>query len=341
MKSRIASIAFGCSCSFTWLTLGGCIGTTEEEVVVYCALDKEFSAEILDEFEVESGVNVLPKFDQESSKTVGLANEIIQQASNQRCDLFWNNEILHTLRLKNEGLLLPFSVAASKKFPSQFVSADSDWIGFAARARVLLVNKELLPEQTQWPDSVNDLLDPYWKNKCSMAKPLFGTTATHAAVLYDKLGREDAESFFKKLADNVVVESGNKQVARQVSRGRYAFGITDTDDAIIEVEQGNPVAIVFPDQGENGHGTLFIPNTLAITKGPNQQNAIKLAEFLLTKKVEEKLAQGASAQIPLHNDSKYKSRVAPSDLKVMEVDYQSAADVWDEVKVRLRDIFSL
>ena len=321
------------------LVIAGCINQSEQEVVVYCALDKEFSDAILKDFEAETGIRVLPKFDQESNKTVGLANEILQQADKQRCDLFWNNEVLHTLRLKRNGALLSFDTDASKNFPPQFVSTDSDWFGFAARARVLLVNTNLLPDKAAWPTTVQDLVDPKWKNQCAMARPLLGTTATHAAVLYARLGEEQADQFFSQIVDNVRIEGGNKQVAVNVSRGRYKFGITDTDDAIIEVEQGHSVAIVFPDQGPEQEGTLFIPNTLAITKGPNNDNAKRLLEFLLTKEVEEKLAEGSSAQIPLHVGSSVKSRVEPEEMKVMDVDFQKAADVWEKVKVRMTELF--
>ena len=63
--------------------------------------------------------------------------------------------------------------------------------------------------------------------------------------------------------------SGNKQVASAVGSGQLAlFGLTDTDDAIGEIEAGRPVAIIYPDRGETGElGTLFIPNVLAIPKG--------------------------------------------------------------------------
>ena len=36
---------------------------------------------------------------------MGLTNLIITEAEQPRCDLFWNNEILNTLRLKEKGLL--------------------------------------------------------------------------------------------------------------------------------------------------------------------------------------------------------------------------------------------
>ena len=305
-----------------------------------CALDKEFSEPILQQFEVETGIKVLAKYDQESNKTVGLANEILQLGRKQRCDLFWNNEILHTLRIKRAGLLQSYRSPLASGYPQSFVSQDADWFGFAARARVLLVNTDLLDDEPV-PNSIYDLVDPRWKGRCSLAKPFFGTTATHAAVLYSKWGVQKADDFFQSISENAVVESGNKQVAIGVSRGKYVFGLTDTDDAIIELEQGNPVKIVFPDQGESQAGTLFIPNTLCIPKGPNQDNARILVEFLLQQSVEEALARGPSAQIPLHRDAKIKSRVEPAKLKIMEVDFEAAAEAWEQAKSRLKEIFPL
>lgn len=322
------------------LTLAGCIGKSENEIVVYAALDKEFSEPILERFEKDSGFKVLPKFDQESNKTVGLANEIIQQAARQRCDVFWNNEILHTLRLEKQGLLEVYQSPLANQYPQQFVSATGKWHGFAARGRVLIVNTELLPNESERPTSILELANAKWKGNCGIAKPLFGTTATHAAVLFAEWGEERATEFLTKVAGNAIVEGGNKQVAVNVARGRYAFGITDTDDAIIEIENGNPVVIVFPDQAEGQMGAMLIPNTLCIVKGgPNTERAKKLVDFLLKAETESVLAAGSSAQIPLNKNSNTKSRVEPKQLKIMDVDFQKAADGWEESAGRVAEIF--
>ena len=59
------------------------------------------------------------------------------------------------------------------------------------------------------------------------------------------------------MTSNATIQGGNKQVAQKVAAGQFAFGLTDTDDAMIEVERGEPVAIVFPDQLENQCGTFY------------------------------------------------------------------------------------
>jgi iron(III) transport system substrate-binding protein len=319
----------------------GCWTSSDKEVVVYAALDREFSAPILDEFEQARGIDVLAKFDVESTKTIGLANAIIGESNRPRCDLFWNNEILHTLRLEKQGLLDVYQSPAAKEFPAAYCSPTGHWYGFAARARVLIVNTEVLPNRDEWPTSITDLADSKWKGQCAIAKPLFGTTATHAAVLFSSWGDEKAKKFFGGVRRTANVLSGNKQVAIDVARGKFAFGITDTDDAIIEQDKGFPVAIVAPDQGPNGIGSLFIPNTLCLIKGsPNAEHARELVDYLLQPEVEARLARGSSAQFPVNPRVDVRSRVAlPADVKWMEVDFAAAADAWDSASLFLLNEF--
>lgn len=309
-------------------------------MVVYAALDAEFSEPILDRYEQHSDVRVLANFDVESTKTVGLTNRLLAERNRPRCDVFWNNEILNTMRLQREGVLQAYTPRQADGIPATFVSADGYWTGMAARARVILVNNRLVAEADR-PTSYRDLTNPRWKGKCGLALPLFGTTATHAAVLFGKLGKEPAEAFFRDVKDNAKVLSGNKQVALEVAAGQLAWGFTDTDDAIIEIENGADVSIIFPDQGDGQVGALFIPNTLCILRDcPNPEEARRLVDYLLSPEIEEQLAKGSSAQFPLHRDAKSRSRAAPeTEVRWMEVDFAAAAEQWDTAAEFIRSTF--
>jgi iron(III) transport system substrate-binding protein len=330
-----------------WAAIGlpwfaGCRPHSEQEVIVYAALDREFSEPILERFTRETGIDVRGVYDVESSKTVGLVNRILQERRRPRCDLFWNNEILHTLRLKREGVLDVYFSPAGEDLPPPYRSPDGSWHGFAARARVLLVNREVWGDQPL-PESIQALTDPRWKGKVGVARPLFGTTATHAAVLFASWGDEVATEFFQKLRDNAVTLTGNKQVALAVARGELAFGLTDTDDAIIEVEEGRPVEIIFPDQDPGGLGTLFIPNTLAIVKnGPNSDQAKKLVDYLLRPEVEQLLEAGPSAQFSVRRREGRSNRITgDAPMRWMEVDFEAAAEKWPQVAEWLHEWFEL
>ncbi len=321
--------------------LSGCTSQHMEEVVVYTALDEDFSRPLFDRFTQETGIGVLCKFDTESTKTVGLTQAILAEKARPRCDVFWNNEIVNTLRLERAGLLRPYDPPGAESFPAQFRSPKSTWHGFAARARVLVVNTELVPRD-QWPTSLSDLIDPKWQGKVGIAKPLAGTTATHAACLFAVWGDDRAKQFFHALKSGAQILSGNKQVARAVGTGQLAFGLTDTDDAIIEKESGRPVAIVYPDQAEGELGTLFIPNTISIIAGSAHPAAAqRLVDFLLSPQVEKQLAEGPSAQIPLNREVDIPLRVqSPKTIHAMRVDFQAAATKWDTAAAFLRAEFA-
>jgi iron(III) transport system substrate-binding protein len=323
------------------MAASGCWSSSNSEVVVYTALDREFSEPILRDFEKETGIKALAKYDVESTKTVGLVNEIIQEQNRPRCDVFWNNEILHTLRLQRLGLLDVYQSPPAAGFPENYRSPNHQWYGFAARARILIVNTNVVPKD-QWPRSILELADPKWKDKVGIAKPLFGTTATHAAVLFAHWGAQRAEQFFRDVKQNARVLSGNKQVALAVASGELAFGLTDTDDAIIEKDNGMPIEIVYPDQGDEGMGTLFIPNTLCLIKGSSHSDhARKLIDYLLTAEVESRLAKGLSAQFPVNPAVTATSRAQPTEsVKWMAVDFSAAAERWDAAAKFLRDLFT-
>lgn len=321
--------------------MAGCGEKRPSEVIVYGALDQEFSESILQDFTKATGIEVRAKYDAESTKTVQLTQEILAEREKPRCDLFWNNEILNTLRLEREGILRAYVSPQASAFPASARSSEGKWYGFAARARVFVVNTNRLGEGRR-PKSILDLADPQWYENCAIAKPLFGTTATHVACLFAAWGDDKAKEFLQSVKRNARILSGNRQVAQAVGSGTIAFGLTDTDDAIVEIERGSPVTIIYPDQREGEVGTLFIPNTLALIQGsPHPKEAEKLLDFLLSAEVEKKLAAGPSAQIPLREGVAASSRVkTPSEVRAMEVDWTAAAEKWDAAAEFLKGEFA-
>lgn len=328
------------------LALAGCSSRSTNRVAVSCAQDREFAEGLFARFERDTGIAIDAKFDTEAQKSVGLARELEAEARNPRIDLFWNNEPINTIRLQRAGILEPYSSPFAEPFPGWTRPADHTWQAFAARARVLIVNTTLIANPADRPTSILDLTKPAWKGKTAIAKPFFGTTATHMACLTAALGTPAVETLFRQLRDNAVqIVPGNKQVATGVAEGRFAFGLTDTDDALIEEKAGKPVTMLFPDTA--GHpewaalGTLYLPNTLALIRNaPRPAPARQLFDFLIQS--EPELAEGGGYQIPLNPKvtAKLPERIKrPDQVKRMDVDFAKAADVWDETQALLRKHF--
>jgi len=315
--------------------------TDKNEVFVYCALDRPYAEPILDDFERETGISVKVIYDTELTKTVGLVNRIIAEASRPQCDVFWNNEISRTIVLKNKELLSPYISPNSSEIPEAFKDTEGFWTGFAARARIIIYNKDKFIEEAL-PTSIFDLTEPKWKGKVAMAYPLFGTTATHSAALFEELGTDEALSFFNKIKENETgILDGNATVRDQVAAGEFWWGLTDTDDANAAIENGKNVGIIYPDQEIEGLGTLIIPNTVAIIKGgPNSENAKKMVDYILRPETEVILANARSAQIPLRKNIKVPEKVMNlNKYNSMEVDFGKVSENMETTAKYLQQIF--
>lgn len=226
--------------------LCGSCSAPQNRVVVYTALDEMYAEPVLQLFEERTGIEAVPVYDTEAAKTTGLVNRLMAERDRPRADVFWNNEVAQTIRLTQDGALAAYDSPGRAGIPEKFKDAEGYWTGFAARARVIIYNTELVEDP---PVSVRDLLDPKWKGQAAIAKPLFGTTATHAAAWFALWGDGDTKAFFEGIkANEIAVLAGNSTVRDLVARGEFAWGLTDTDDANGGVLDGFPVTWLFPDQ---------------------------------------------------------------------------------------------
>lgn len=296
-----------------------------DEVVIYVSLDEIYSRPVLDAFVEETGIRVRAVYDTEAAKTTGLVNRIRAERDRPRADVFWNNEVVQTVGLANDGLLAPYASPNAEPIPVTHKDPGGLWTGFAARARVVIYNTDLTNDP---PDDITDLADPKWRGRACIANPLFGTTATHVAVLYALWGAEETEAFLMRLKDNdIAILPSNGAVRDLVARGEYAAGLTDTDDANGAVEDGFPVKWHVTGQQPGGQGALLIPNTVALVKGaPNRDAGKALIDYLLRPETEAALARARSIQIPLHPDVEIQENVPNlAEINVMPAPFAEAA----------------
>ena len=322
--------------------IAGCNqGKTQSTVVIYTSVDQIYSEPILKEFESETGIKVKAVYDVEATKTTGMVNRLIAEKTNPQADIFWNGEIIQTLLLKEEGVLDTFSSPSTSDIPDTFVDPAGYWAAMAGRARIIIVNTDLLAPE-DYPRSIFDLVDPNWPaEKIGIAYPMFGTTATHAAALYAYLGPEQARHYYTALQESgVSVVDGNSVVRDQVADGQLLFGMTDTDDACAAVSGGKAVAIVLPDQEAGGLGALVIPNTVARIKGgPNPEEAQRLIDYLLSTEVEQHLVEIGWSHLPVRDIPVEQDCFAVEGARLMQVDFAQVYQELEQVKAELSDLF--
>ena len=297
---------------------------TQRRVVLYCSVDQEYAEPIMAEFERDSGIKVLARFDTEATKTLGLVQRIRADASSPIADVFWSSEVFYTIRLAREGLLAGYNSKATDSWPALFSDPNSRWYGFALRGRVIAYNTKRVTAEDA-PRLLEDVLDSRWKGRLVMAEPEFGTTGGDVASWFVHYGAERAKEILDGLkANEVRLVAGNSTAVRMVATGQADICFTDTDDVYAAQRNGWPVALNHLDQG--GAGSLAIPNTAAMIKGaPHPEEAAVLIDFLLSERLEELLARSDSHNCPVHPSvaERYKSYAIPNPL---DVDYGKIAD---------------
>ena len=297
-----------------------------KEVVIYTSQDGIFSEPILKDFEAKTGIKVKAVYDVEAAKTVGLINRLIAEKDNPQADVFWNSEICRTIVLKQKGVLVPYASPSAINIPASFKDKDDQWTAFGGRGRIMVYNTDLLKEADA-PKSIYDLADPKWNGKFCMANPLFGTAATHAAALYIYLGPDKLRKLlFDFKANNILIVDGNAPSRDRVISGMVPVGYTDTDDATVSIEEGKPIAMIFPDK--ETIGTLVMPNTVAMIKNcPHPDAAKAFINYLLSEEVESKLLFSGAIQIACRpNVKKPANAMDLNSIKAMDLDWEKVAD---------------
>ncbi len=277
-----ATARFGCLC----LALGGlllCFSGCKPErpyVVVYAAQDRVFAEPVFHAFTEETGIKVRALYDNEATKTTGLANRLSAERARPQGDLWWSNEELRTRQLVRLGVLEP------------------GWASFGSRGRVLVAHTNQLGRlPAELPLSA--LTNAVYRGQVVLAYPLFGTTLTHFLVQRQRWGASDWEAWATTFqANRPLLVDGNSVVVRAVARGDALLGLTDTDDVAAAVREGAAVMAIplsAPDR-------LLIPNTVAMVRGsPRPEAGRRLAEYLRSPAVSARLANvGALDPQPSH-----------------------------------------
>lgn len=300
------------------------------QVTIYTSVDQQVAEPILRDFEAKTGITVRLITDTEATKSAGLAARLLAEKANPQADVFWGNEVFHTINLARNGVLAPYTPPEAATIPSQYKDAGGLWAGTCLRARVIAVAES--PE-TASVQGLEDLKRPELRGRICLARPTAGTTGGHVSAIYALWGTEKADAYFAALhANGVNLLGGNAVVAEQVGQGQMLAGLTDNDDIAAAARNGGKLRQVLPDQGDGGLGTLTIPCTVALVAGrPANDAARKLADYLLSDAVEKRLIEARFGQ--------YSVRAQGADaVKTMAVAYQTIAEQMSTAPVRAMTI---
>ncbi len=268
-------------------------------VVMYISADDALARVVLAACTRDTGIEIVPVFDTEATKSTGLENRIRAERDRPRADLFWSSEAFAVLRLAADGLLAPLSEELWNGWPAQHRDAQRRWLAFSARARVLVWNTAhdtpaiddlaaLCMNATDATNATNATnatklssqhtasTDDAKRHSIAIADPRFGTTRGHLAALEDAWNAARQRGIIAPTLEQWlhamrargvrVLLGGNSAVVEAVALGECAYGLTDSDDAFAAQARGLPIAMSLAralPRGDAGGGAMVIPNTIA------------------------------------------------------------------------------
>ncbi len=290
------------------------------DLILYTSIDEPYVRPIVRDFEKQTGLSVQLVTDTEATKTAGLVEKLAAEAAHPRADVYWGNEIFHTLQLTKQGLFQPYASPAGADISPRWRDAGDLWHAVGLRARVIAISTRPEAKDAVAPiRTLEDLTNPALKGHIALCHPAFGTASGHIAALYLLWGPEKFDTVMRGLrANDVKLLGGNSAVADQIASGALWAGPTDNDDVTNGKSNGDKIEQIIPNQSDIG--TLMMPTTLALVAGaPHPDAGKKLIDFLLDPAIEKRLIDAGYIG--------YSVRGTHATVKAMDLDYPKAAAV--------------
>ncbi len=140
---------------------------------------------------------------------------------------------------------------------------------------IIVYNTKLVKPEDK-PKTWLDLADPKWKGKAAMGHPGFSSMSTSWVATMNRLY---GWKYFENLAKNETQVTRNiNDTTTLVTAGERALGCTPVPTARMGVARGNPVGVIYPEDG-----ALLLASPTGISKTAKHPAAARLLmEFLLS-----------------------------------------------------------
>jgi iron(III) transport system substrate-binding protein len=305
--------------------------TTDDEIsdrlVIYSGRSEPLIQPVIDAFKAQNpGVEILLKAGSNSE----IANALIEEQANPQADVFITTELFTVQSLAALGIFQPYRPAGADQLPAEFIGPDNHWIGLTRRARVIMYNTDLVsPDEI--PESIFDLTDPEWKGQVAAAGSTNGSMQAQIAAMRQLNGEQATEQWLRDLiANEVTFFGGHTDVRKAVGAGEFKLGLVNHYYFYLQQEEGSPVGVEFPDQGESQIGLITNATAAAVVKGaPNTATAQAFLDFLVSSEGQKLFAE-QNYEYPLLSGVTLRAGVQPLDeFLLADVDIAKAAQEFE------------
>jgi 2-aminoethylphosphonate transport system substrate-binding protein len=230
-----------------------------------------------------------------------VVNRVEKEQSNPQAD------VLVTLppfimKAAAEGLLVPFTPTRDGAIPAENKDPAHHWYALVNNYVCFIYDSAALKAP---PATLNDLLDPRFKNKIQYSTPGQAGDGTAVMLLATHVfgGPDQGFAYLHKLqANNLGPSSSTGRLTTLVNKGEIYASNGDVQMNISQMTQNPNIRIFFPAGPDGKRSTFALPYDIALVHGaPHAANGRKLINFLLSKPAQEQVSSIADG-LPVRSD---------------------------------------
>ena len=159
---------------------------------------------------------------------------------------------------------------------------NNHWVTWERQAGAIIVNRQILDKYgLEAPTCYEDLLKPEYKDLIAMPDPKSsGTGYFFYKSWVNSMGTEGALAYVDKLYGNLkqLTESGSGPI-KMLKQGEVAIGLALTFQAINEMNDGQPLEIIFPEEGS----PYSLTGTAMIAGREMDADIVEVYEFIINE----------------------------------------------------------
>jgi iron(III) transport system substrate-binding protein len=310
----------------------GELARKEGKVVWYSSLGLSVAQKVCEAF-TKKGLGVTCELNRDGSERI--FQKVMQEASANLwiADVVHTSDISHFLDFKTKGMLAKHAPAGSERFRPDFKDKDGFYTVLRGTPYVIGINTQKVAK-AEAPRRWKDLLDPRWKGKLVQAHPGYsGVVLTGITGLLGAFGWD----YFAALAKNdpLVVQSAEDPPMKLAGAEAWV-GATGEYNLYRAAKQGNPVGIVFPEEG-----VPFVSSANAIlAKAPHPNAARIFTDWLFDREAQQILVNDG-LYVPNEDVTYAKDKRPLRELKLLPATPEEIMKRNEEIKTKFRELFGV
>ena len=278
---------------FTIILLSG-VANAKEELNIYSSRHYDVDAKIIQEFTKQTGikVNVL------NDNTHALLKKLEIEGSKTPDDLIITADAVGPYSAKEMGLLTTIdSDFINSVVPNNLKDKDNQVIPFTKRVRVIVYNiHKVKPSDLS---TYEDLASAKWKGRILQRPSNNSYNEFLLSSIIARNGEEEALKWVKGIVSNMARDpkGGDRDQFRAIAQGQgdltlantYYLGLMLNSKDEADRKVASDLKIFFPNQKTSG-AHINVSSAGVIKYSKNKENAVKFIEFLLSKQIQEQIA---------------------------------------------------